>query len=263
MKNHKKTASTFVILITLVAVLATMTLRGQSQKEPTFKEQEGDRHRGMPVVDSWAPESPDSQTRSNRKLKGKRHDRQSSQPIEEAPSISGRIWSSHWSQGLTAIPADKSDTVLIGEILDAQAYFSNDKTGIYSEFTLLVEEALKGDAATSFPSGSRVTIERFGGAVRFPSGVIQRYETAGQRMPRIGRRYVLFLKRIKLEEDFSLITGYELRGGEVFPLDGASEEEGTQKFPFDEYEGFDATVFLKIVRDTIAQAPQVSSKASR
>ncbi len=76
-------------------------------------------------------------------------------------------------------------------------------------------------------------------------------------------QFILFLKRINQEKHFSLITGYELRDDKVFPLDGSTVEEGTQEFPFDEYEGFDAAAFLKIVRDTIAKTPQASAQGGK
>lgn len=263
MTNYNKTAFTLLILIAVVAVVAAMTLPGQTQKESSSAPQTTAKGRDLPIVDYGVPEIADPQTQTKRKTKGRRHDGQSSQPIEEAPSSSGRVWSSHWSRGLPAIPVQQSDVVLVGQILDAQAYLSNDKTGIYSEFTVRVEEeTLKGDALALFPSGI-TTIERSGGAVRFPSGVIQRYVISAQGMPRIGCRYVLFAKRINQEEDYTLITGYELRGDKVFPLDGSIVEEGTQKFPFDDYEGFDASVFLSMVKDAVAKTPSGSLQGER
>ncbi|MBA2525195.1 MAG: hypothetical protein H0V18_05330 [Pyrinomonadaceae bacterium] len=190
MKNYNKTASALVILITVAAVVSPMTLRGQTQKDSTSAVQKVGRGRELPIVDYGVPELADTQMLAKRKAKGKRHDGQSSQPIEEAPSTSGRVWSSHWSLGLPAIPVQQSDAILVAQVLDAQAHLSNDKTGIYSEFSVRIEETQKDYTLTLFPSGV-VTIERSGGAVRFPSGVIQKYVTRAQGMPRIGCRYVL------------------------------------------------------------------------
>jgi hypothetical protein len=177
----------------------------------------------------------------------------SARRIEESPYPVNVTWSTHWWQGLPAIPVAQSDVVLIGEITDAQAYLSNDKTGIYSEFTVSAGEVLKNDGNASLYPGSIITAERFGGAVRFPSGSIQRYTTRNQRMPLVGRQYVLFLKRVDQGQDFSLVTGYELRDQRVVPLDGANTEKG-EKLPFDNYKGTDASVFLNTVRATIAQS---------
>jgi len=121
---------------------------------------------------------------------------------------------------MPGIPSALSDVVLTGLISDAQAHLSNDKTGIYSEFAVVVGEVLKGDV-NKF--GRTITMERFGGAVRFSSGRIQKYESDGQGMPRVGSQYVLFLKRLD-QEDFKLLTAYELRDDRVIPLDGSRVE---------------------------------------
>lgn len=205
----------------------------------------------LPVADATAPEPADLDERAKKQKKAKRYDHQGSQPITEAPYPLNRTWSTHWWNGLPAIPAAQSDVVLIGEITDAQAYLSNDKTGIYSEFKIRAGEVLKNDGKASLYSGSIITAERFGGAVRFASGAIQRYTTRNQRMPLAGRHYILFLKRTDQEQDFSLITGYEIRGQRVVPLDSANTEEG-EKLPFDNYKGMDASSFLNIVRHAIS-----------
>jgi hypothetical protein len=209
----------------------------------------------LPVVAFEAQEPTDVKTLAKRKFKASRYDRQSSQPIQEAPLVSSRLWSSHWADGLPALPVDSSDVVLLGGVLDAKAYLSNDKTGVYSEFNVQVAAVFMDSKPPIYP-GSVVSLERFGGAVRFPSGAIQRYETAGQGMPRVGGRYLFFLKRIE-EADFTILTGYELDGETVVPLDGAVVEEGNGKYPFDKYRGFDVSTFLQMVR------AEVSQKASR
>lgn len=274
MRRHKKTM--LLLLSVLVALAATMVmaLRGQGQNKlkketsvivlrrqdqatvPPTGQEVADQ---LPIADAAAPEPMDRDKRAKRQKKGKRYDNQGSQPITEAPYPYQRTWSTPWWQGLPAIPVAQSDVVLIGEITAAQAYLSDDKTGIYSEFTVRAGEVLKNDGNASLYPGSIITAERFGGAVRFPSGAIQRYTTRNQRMPLVGRQYVLFLKRIDQEQDFSLITGYELRGQRIVPLDGANISKG-EKLPFDDYKGADVAAFLNILRDAIAQAMQNSSE---
>lgn len=41
------------------------------------------------------------------------------------------------------MPAAKSDLVVIGEVTDAQAYVSEGKDWVYSEFTIRVDDVLK------------------------------------------------------------------------------------------------------------------------
>lgn len=257
----------FMMVVPIAVAVQPSTLPNQGQSQPESKNQSQSdatssgqapkEQKELQVADYATPESPDPKERAQRKAKGSRYDKQGSYPIEDGPDVDGSIstWSSHWSRGLPAIPAAQSDAILIGEITDAHAYLSNDKTSVYSEFTVLVEAMLKSgnNVPLSSSSPSLLSVQRLGGAVRFPSGHVQKYVTSGQGMPRVGRRYVFFLKSVGQEQDFCLITGYELRGDKVFPVDGASVEEGTQKFPFDEYRGFDASAFLTIVRNAIAE----------
>lgn len=44
------------------------------------------------------------------------------------------------------IPAEESDLIVIGTITDVSAHMSNDKRGVYSEFTIRVKQILKNDA---------------------------------------------------------------------------------------------------------------------
>ena len=47
------------------------------------------------------------------------------------------------------MPFNDSDIALIGFFLDAKAHLSSDKTGIYSEFVVQVEEVLQNNAKES------------------------------------------------------------------------------------------------------------------
>lgn len=100
-----------------------------------------------------------------------------------------------------------------------------------------------------------VVTERPGGGVQFKSGKIQRYRISEQGMPRVGRRYVLFLQKGDQESDFYILTGYELRAGRVIPLDGFDSKEGN-KFQFAVYEGVDENAFLTTVREAVTNATQ-------
>jgi hypothetical protein len=245
---------TIALAVTTVSSVAALHL-SSSNKSTSIQEDSKDE---MPIADYSAPESAYPGERTKRKAKNKRYDKSGSRPIKEEQGEFTRVLSSHWAQGLPAIPVEQSDIIVVGEVTETQAYLSNDKTGVYSEFTLRVGEVFKNDDTASLYPGIIVTAQRTGGAVRFPSGQIQKYKTGGQSMPRIGRRYILFLKRINESQDFSIITGYELRDERVVPLDGTSA--GGEKLQFDDYKGFSVTAFLTVVRDAIAQAAQNSSK---
>ncbi len=139
-----------------------------------------------------------------------------------APKISealDRIYStSDWYVDLPALPLAESDSVVVGEVTQAEAQLSEDETNIYSEFTIQVSDVLKNTDSSLLEAGKAVVVERSGGRVRLPSGKVIVARTDKQDLPQTGKRYVLFLIKDK-EGDFSILTGYELRDEKVFPLD--------------------------------------------
>jgi hypothetical protein len=101
--------------------------------------------------------------------------------------------------------------------MEARAYLSNDKTGVYSVFTIQVNEVLKNSTKTPITRGSAIEVERDGGRVRFPNGRLHMYKIGSLDMPKTGLRYVLFLN--DGESGYQILTGYELKDGKVYPLD--------------------------------------------
>ena len=179
----------------------------------------------LPMVDYDKAESTDAHQRALRNARGKRHDG-SLRVGEPYPEAGAKGILDSWMQEVPALPTDISNAIIIGGIGDARAYLSPDKTGVYTEYTAYVEQVLKQYAKAPICVDGVVDSQREGGRVRFPSGRVQSYITHYQGAPIIGRRYVLFLKRNEDSETFSLITGYELRDGRVYPLDGANLPPG-------------------------------------
>ena len=150
--------------------------------------------------------------------------------------------------GFPALPIAQSNAVIIGEVTNAQAYLSSDKTGVYSEFVVRLDGVLKNDNKNPLISGNVVTVEREGGRVRFPSGHISKLFVVGLGMPRAGRKYLFFLTRN--EQGCRILTGYELRTGRVFPLDSSGVVN------FDAYRNADQNTFLNEVRSSIQNTSQ-------
>jgi hypothetical protein len=129
----------------------------------------------------------------------------------------------------------------VGEVVAAKAFVSNDRTAVYSEFTITPQQVLK-DFSVSVAPKARITITRFGGRVRFRDGGVQLLFNIGQGMPRVGGQYLLFLNRDG--EDFDLVTGYELSTGRVVPLDSGTPN-------FDAHRNQEALAFVNLVREKI------------
>lgn len=142
------------------------------------------------------------------------------------------------------LPAVQSDAVVTGEILAANAYLSDDKSGVYSEFSVKVENVFKGDPSGMLAPGCLIDIEREGGRVRFQSGKVHSYSLDKANMPRVGAHYVLFLKRQNKDQAYQLLTAYEFRGDKVFPLDGLPQ--------FKVHEGADMEDFLTVMNSKIS-----------
>lgn len=257
MRRHNRLLVLFLTAFIVVVTTAITTLQGQNQSTEqdqnrcakSKQPKEIDKSH-WPVADATATEPTDPVKRAKRRAKGEKY-KESISPVDENTDT---IFSyAHWDVELSALPVSKSDAVVIGRVLDAQAYLSNDKTGVYSEFTVSLEQVLKNDRFASLTPNNLIVVERKGGKVRYPSGHITIYQINGQGMPSIGGRYVLFLKHDAPEQDFFILTGYELKAGCVVLLDSPSEH------PITKQEGKDEASFINELRTAIANPQQSTS----
>lgn len=202
--KHKKT----LILLAAVSLTSVLVIGGQKAKndgQPDVSQ--------FPILDY---EKKSTATKSDNKERKKYNNRHAPRISESSDSI---FSTSDWEVDLPALPVTKSAAVILGEITQAQAQLSEDETNIYSEFTVQIASILKNDNNSSLGVGKSVVVERLGGRLRLPSGKVIVSQTDKQDLPRTGKRYVLFLTRDEGDEDFHILTGYELREGKVFPLD--------------------------------------------
>ncbi len=144
---------------------------------------------------------------------------------------------------MPALPVRQSTAIVIGDVLDGQAYVSDDQTGVYSEFTVRISEVLKSNAV-DLTVGCLTEVEREGGQVKFPSGRIHWYSIDKENMPKIARRYIFFLTRENPDEAFHVLTSYELRGAKVFALDELPQ--------FQVHNGKSEADFLNVLNRVIA-----------
>lgn len=258
MKRYNRAVRIFFLVVILAAASALLALPQESQNISSTARRTADDEQ-LPVAEFAMPDPVDPKERGLRQVKSSRYNRQGGKPIAELPpGVEELPLNAHWWWGLPALPVRMSQAILIGEIVDAKAYLSSDRTGVYSEFTIRINEVLRKGSDIDLVLVGDVLAQRPGGAVRFPSGRLQRYTIAQQGMPLIGRRYVFFLKCNTVGQDFSILTGYELRNGRVLPLDGHDNKGETVVSAFAAFEGMDETAFLKSVREAISRPSEDS-----
>ena len=245
-----------IVLILSIAVAAIAMaidgLRAQTLKnneQPNALKVKEDK---LPTVNFDTPEPSNANDKARRNARGTRFDGRL-KVAEPNPEAGANGILDSWMQSLPALPVDASDAIVIGDITNAQAYLSPDKTGVYTEYTVRVDEVLKQTSAAPIVTGGFVDAEREGGRVRFPSGRVQSYITHYQGVLVTGQRYVFFLKYHKQADVFTILTGYEQRDGHVYPLDGVDLGQGATEIPqFAAYKGVDEATFSKDLRRALA-----------
>jgi hypothetical protein len=130
---------------------------------------------GKPPIANYTASLPaDPRQRAIREARNTRYDHRETSPIREMPlGVEELPINSHWWVCIPAIPSVKSDLIVTGTVVAAEAYLSNDKTGLYSEFTVHVDRVLKSSSLQDIAARSDISVERAGGAIRFPSGRVQ------------------------------------------------------------------------------------------
>lgn len=213
MTHHWKTVTCF-----LVALMMTALLVINAQKQAKSEDRDDPDLDQFPMLD-YQNRNAVSLSEKQKKRSEKYN---TGAPVITEDKIS-IFHHSEWELRLPALPVKRSAAVIIGEVTDAQAYFSANQTDVYSEFVVQIGDVLKNDDKVPLAVGKSVVLERSGGRVRFPSGKVMISATSNQDMPRIGKRYLFFLIHegpdSHIYEDFLILTGYELRDGQVFPLD--------------------------------------------
>lgn len=198
----------------------------------------------LPLVDSTAPATTDEKKAARRKVKGRKYSNPSF-PISET-----NLNISHILEGgpTTALPVEQSSLIIVCEITNAEAVLSNDGTGVYSEFTVQVNEVLKSDSTESITKGDSIFVERQGGKLKLPSGKLAVERVVGTRMPRVGKNYVLFIIKHP-DNSMYIYSGYELSGNQVTPLD---DYEGN---PSAKYKGVLSDILLSDISLALSDKP--------
>jgi hypothetical protein len=215
----------------------------QHQKdEAKWSAREEEKKKHFPTAEFNEAEPTDPQKQAQRKEKQKRKNGLGLVSLNPEPEMGGGLLLPENQFDFPGLPVEQSPVIVIGDVLQAEAHLSEDKTGVYSEFTIRLVEVLKADS--SLPS-SEMIVERLGGYVHYPDGRKLLYRVGTGGMPRVGARYLYFLKPSP-QQDYSILTAYEFGEKGVMALDPSAQ--------FEKYDGYAPTEFRSLVIQTLKSA---------
>jgi hypothetical protein len=251
MKLKNKTLLALALLLVALSVGTIVTINSQTQ---TSKQQDKSATKEIddeatPIVDFNVANLNIDQSRIN---KNARYDKYSFVESEPPPNAGEVIQFPGENDRELDMPVEESDLIIEGQVTDSKAFLSNDKSGIYSEFTIAVSKVLKNTAGdSSIKANENMVVERLGGRVRYPSGKIIRYVMSGLGSPSINSKYLFFLTKTK-ENAYRILTGYEFKNDKVFALDGARTfRRSVEKKVFDNHNGRDYESFVNEIKKAI------------
>lgn len=242
-------------VIALLAITSAVALSATQPKPRTLKvlrQQDATRAGQQPTekeLDDASAPIVDLTTSKNKPVDEKRRKKNKRFNNAQSERIDANLPSGDFnvvSEGTVSdMPVELSDLIVEGDVKEANAFLSDDGTGVYSEFTISVSDVIKSSAPLQ--KHDLITAERFGGRVRFASGQIARYRVAGQGSPAKEGKYIFFLKQMA-DGDYRILTAYEMRGNKIVALDGSRTNVGGRgDSPFDKHTGKDAQEFKKEV----------------
>jgi hypothetical protein len=166
------------------------------------------------------------------------------------PSGEQGVWSNFKKQ--PAFPITPDTLVVIGTVTNAEAFITEDKVKIYSEFTFEIQDLLKPGLNGYMPPKT-IILSRSGGRIKLPSGKVLYRGFEGQYYPQKQKTYLMFIRNNGEEDYYWIVTGYELINNGVRPLDGR-RSNGQYIRQYKEYERFEEVPvieFANIVKNEI------------
>ena len=149
-------------------------------------------------------ESSNAKERESRRAKNTRYNTGGSDLTVERPQDSEIFFEQVWP-AVDFIPAAESGVVVVGRVIKVQPYLSSDRSRIYTEITIAVDDLLKQDQNNRVAVNKTVVIDRLGGALKPKTGRIVRDEIQIDNLGnlQLGRRYVVFVRAINDGNDIT------------------------------------------------------------
>jgi hypothetical protein len=235
-----------VALFILIAIAVTNETVSHSQNSSS----KGPDNRGQvdlakyAIADYDSPEIADPVEREKRLKINKRYDNRQSfvrrvvHPKTEGISVFDGV------APVPAIPSTESDLIVVGLVEKVTAHLSNDKSNVYSEFTIRIDEVMKGDLKNKEGERGLIIADRTGGFVRYSDGKKVLYRINGHDLPAVGGRYLLFLNSDSESSNFNILAGYKIEDTQITPLD--------EVIGFGEIDSSSEQNFLQAVRNKLS-----------
>lgn len=139
-------------------------------------------------------------------------------------------------------PVEESSMIVVGEVTSAKVFLSNDKGGVYTEFTIQVDEVLKNNSKNS---KDKITADREGGVVIYPNGQRILYQSSMLMLPLVGSKYLFFLVKRGEGSNYEIRTSYDINGSSVYPLEIGNA--------FEDFKNTTTPHLINVVRKKIAK----------
>lgn len=221
------------------------------QDQAKWKAREEEKKKHFPTAEFNEAEPTDPIKRAQRKQKQKRKNGLGLVSLNPEPDMGGGLIVPHNQFDFPGLPVEQSPVIVIGDVSKSEAHLSEDKLGVYSEFTIRLVEVIK--AESSLPA-SEMTVERLGGYVRYQDGRKLLYRVGTGGMPRMGSRYLFFLKPTP-ELDYSILTAYEFGDKRIIALDPSPQ--------FEKYEGYGPNALRSLVIEAVNKSAKQQGSLNR
>lgn len=240
-----------VVLMTIAIAFGTPDSHSQQKPQPTPSQQSSgyDDLSKYAIADFDAPESRNASERERRQRISERYDDQDLVLPNPHPNDGGAMVYDEMPPA-PLFPVSDSDLIIIGRTISGDAFLSNNKRGVYTEFAVQIDQMLKNDTGTKLSVGVSVFTDRAGGFVRYRDGKKLIYKIAEHRMLWTNSSYLLFLSSDKQSPNYKLLTGYELVGDRIEQLDTGRS--------FEEFKNMTRSNFIDMIRTAIKTAHRSS-----
>lgn len=238
---------TYVLLAFIVMIGTALAFSGNTrtslqsppQNQEQWKAREEEKKKHFPTAEFNEAAPTDPLKRAQRQQKQRRKNGLGLVSLNPEPGMGGGAFLPQNQFDFPGIPVEQSPVIVIGDVLQSEAHLSEDKTNVYSEFTIRLVDVIKADS--SLPA-SEMVVERLGGYVRYSDGRKLLYRVGTGGMPRVGARYLFFLKPTP-ELDYSILTAYEFGDKGIVALDPSGQ--------FEQYDGYAAETLRSLVIEAV------------